>query len=307
MIEKKDSLRVAVLMGGLSSEREISLQSGKAVSAALAEKGWNVQEIDVSPQLPQHLIESQVDVAWIALHGLYGEDGCVQGLLEVMGIPYTGSNVQACAVSMDKISTKNILQKSAVCLIPDLVLQRNEQIPANFYPCVLKDPTGGSSIGIWICHTEEDFLAALEESDASTFLVEKYIQGEEITVAVFNGTPYPVVSIRPKVEFFDLEAKYTKGMTDYIVPSPLEASLCLNAQEQAVEAYQRLGMSGIARADFIVTPQGEIYFLEINASPGMTATSLSPMAAQAVGISFPDLVEKILLQAQCSLQPFPSR
>ena len=138
MIEKKDSLRVVVLMGGLSSEREISLQSGKAVAQALIEKGWSVQEIDVSRQLPQQLIAAKADVAWIALHGLYGEDGCVQGLLEVMGIPYTGSNVQACAVSMDKIATKNILEKSKVKLIPDLVLEREDTVPADFYPCVLK-------------------------------------------------------------------------------------------------------------------------------------------------------------------------
>ncbi|MEC7985213.1 MAG: D-alanine--D-alanine ligase [Myxococcota bacterium] len=306
MLEKKDSLRVAVLMGGLSSEREISLQSGKAVAQALAANGWNVQEIDVSPDLPRQLIDLKIDVAWIALHGLYGEDGCVQGLLEVMGIPYTGSNVQACAISMDKISTKMVLKQSDVRLIPDFVMKRGESIPTDFYPCVLKDPTGGSSIGVWICHTEEDAASGLRESETETFLVEKYIQGEEITVAVFDGVPYPVVSIRPKVEFFDLAAKYTKGMTDYIVPSPLPESICIDAQKQAVEAYQKLGMSGIARADFIVTAEGKTYFLEINASPGMTATSLSPMAAQAVGISFPDLVEKILLQARCSLQPVSS-
>ena len=135
------------------------------------------------------------------------------------------------------------------------------------------------------------------------FILEQFIEGEEITVAVFEGEAYPVVSIRPKEGFFDLEAKYTKGMTEYIVPSPLSDAICTNAQRQAVVAYETIAMSGIARADFIVTKEGEVFFLEINASPGMTATSLSPMAAQAVGISFPELVEKILLTAHCNRTP----
>jgi D-alanine-D-alanine ligase len=287
-------------MGGLSSERKISMDSGTAVAEALRTRGWNVIEIDVDHQLPEKMKVERIDVAWNALHGIYGEDGCVQGLLEMMNIPYTGSSVQSCAISMDKRATKLMLNDTVVNLIPDRMVRHGEEVEDKWFPCVLKDPVGGSSIGVWICHTPKDLKTAYTQSDTEMFLLERYIQGEEITVAVFIDQAYPVVSIRPKEGFFDLEAKYTKGKTEYLVPSPLSQEICINAQEQAVEAYHKLNMSGIARADFIVTTQGEIFFLEINASPGMTATSLSPMAAQAVGISFPELVEQILHTAKCS-------
>ena len=299
----KEETTVGVLMGGLSSERAISIKSGRAVLKALQERGWNAVEIDVTSQLAHTLIENNIDIAWNALHGIYGEDGCVQGVLEVMGIPYTGSSVQACAISMDKRVTKVMLQDTLVNRIPDCVLKHGEMPSKEWYPCVLKDPLGGSSIGVWICHSEEDLRTAYTQTNSTQFLLEKFIEGEEITVAVFEGDAYPVVSIRPKEGFFDLEAKYTKGKTEYIVPSPLSDAICANAQTQAIEAYNTVGMSGIARADFIVTQKEEVYFLEINASPGMTATSLSPMAAQAVGISFPELVEKVLHTAQCSRTP----
>ena len=299
----KEEITVGVLMGGLSSERAISIKSGRAVLKALQERGWNAVEIDVTSQLAHTLVAHKIDVAWNALHGIYGEDGCVQGLLEVMGIPYTGSSVQACAVSMDKRSTKMMLQDTLVNRIPDCVLQHGEEPSQDWYPCVLKDPIGGSSIGVWICHNENDLRNAYTQTDSPIFLLEKFIEGEEITVAVFEGEAYPVVSIRPKEGFFDLEAKYTKGKTEYIVPSPLSDEICTNAQTQAIAAYNTIGMSGIARADFIVTQAGDVYFLEINASPGMTETSLSPMAAQAVGISFPELVEKVLHTAHCSRTP----
>ena len=304
MLEQKNSLRIGVLMGGLSPEKDISRKSGKAVAQALRSRGWNVIDIDVTKNLPTQLLEEKIDVAWIALHGVYGEDGCVQGVLELMGIPYTGSNVQACAISMDKEATKKMLRKSKVQLIPDRIIRRGEQVSPDLFPCVFKDPLGGSSIGVWICHNTADVQKAYQESTIEFFLVEDYIQGEEITVAVYNRHAFPVVSIRPKEGFFDLEAKYTKGKTEYLVPSPLSNEICLYAQEQAIEAYSHLKMSGIARADFIVDKENRVYFLEINASPGMTETSLSPMAAQADGISFDELVERILLDAKCSQTPF---
>ena len=302
-MHKKEEIKVGVLMGGLSSERAISIKSGQAVLKALRERGWNAVEVDVTSRLAHTLIEHDIDVAWNALHGIYGEDGCVQGLLEVMGIPYTGSSVKACAISMDKRSTKIMLRGTMVNGIPDCVLNHGEEPTEDWYPCVLKDPLGGSSIGVWICRNADELHNAYTQTDSAVFLLEKFIQGEEITVAVFEGQAYPVVSIRPKEGFFDLAAKYTKGKTEYIVPSPLSNEICKNAQLQAVEAYNTIGMSGIARADFIVTQKGEVYFLEINASPGMTATSLSPMAAQAVGISFPELVEKVLHSAHCNRTP----
>ena len=208
---------------------------------------------------------------------------------------------------MDKEATKRMLQKSKVQLIPDRIIQRDELVHEDIFPCVFKDPLGGSSIGVWICHTQADVQKAYQESTIDAFLVEDYIQGEEITVAVYNDHAFPVVSIRPKQGFFDLEAKYTKGKTDYLVPSPLSSEICSYAQEQAIEAYKNLKMSGIARADFIVDSENKVYFLEINASPGMTETSLSPMAAQADGISFGELVERILLDAKCAQTPLKKK
>ena len=294
--------KIGVLYGGMSTERSISLKSGKAVYQALLSRGWNAVLIDVDSQLPQKLIEQKIDIAWIALHGIFGEDGCVQGLLEVMNIPYTGSGVQACAVSMDKIASKKMLKDSAVQLIADQVLTQGQseiQLPL---PVVVKDPLGGSSIGVWICHTQEQLDEALQACTSSNVLIEEYIAGEEITVAVLNGVALPVVAIRPKTAFFDLEAKYTEGKTDYLVPAPIPEAIAKQAQDQALVAYNLLQMQGIARADFIIAKDGTIRFLEINACPGMTATSLSPMAAQAVGISFPELVEKLLLHASLEKQ-----
>ena len=178
------------------------MPSGRAVVKALQQRGWNAVEIDVTSQLAHTIIAHNIDVAWNALHGIYGEDGCVQGLLEVMGIPYTGSSVQACAISMDKRSTKIMLQNTIVNRIPDCVLKHGEEPSQEWYPCVLKDPLGGSSIGVWICHNEDDLRKAYTQTDSTLFLLEKFIEGEEITVALFEGEAYPVVSIRPKEGFF---------------------------------------------------------------------------------------------------------
>jgi D-alanine-D-alanine ligase len=291
---------IGVLMGGMSSEREISIASGKAVARGLRKNGWKVVEIDVGPDLPGQLLSNGIGIGWIALHGRFGEDGCVQGLLEVMRIPYTGSGVQACAISMDKIATKRALAGQGVRLPADTVLRRGEAAGEVTLPVVVKDPSGGSSIGVWICRTEGELKNALGQCESEEILLEEYVEGEEITVAVLDGEALPVVAIRPKGDFFNLEAKYTKGETDYFVPAPISDEIALDAQLQAVESYRNLKMGGIARADFIVPKDGKPRFLEINACPGMTETSLSPMAANAVGITFEDLVERILMTAKYS-------
>lgn len=302
------SQRIGVLMGGMSSERAISLKSGHAVAEALRSRGHDVVEIDVGPDLPEKLRTHQIDVAWIALHGAFGEDGCVQGLLEVMRIPYTGSGVQASAAAMDKIMTKRLLVGSGVQLPGDHVWRPGQPVPDVALPVVVKTPEGGSTIGIYMCDTQaalEEALRACQQWGEAV-LIEQKITGEEITVAVLSGRALPVVSIRPREGFFDFEAKYTKGQTDYLVPSPLPDHITKNAQEQAVTAYQALGLRGISRADFIVDSAGTPWFLEINTIPGMTATSLSPMSAGAQGISFAELVEELLhgatLQRAVSLQ-----
>lgn len=292
---------VGVLMGGMSSERPISLKSGGAVAKALRNRGYNVVEIDVGPDTPAQLIEHGVDVAWLALHGSFGEDGCIQGLLEIMRIPYTGSGVRASAIAMDKIATKRLLRGSIVQMPSDTVWKRGDPTPSNIgFPVVTKTPNGGSTIGIHICETEAELESALSDCAQfeDTVLLEQYIQGTEITVAVLDGSAMPVVEIRPLTGTFDFEAKYTKGQTEYLVPAPIDPVVAATAQAAAEVAYTSLGITGVARADFIVDEQGIPWFLEINTIPGMTETSLTPMAAGATGIPFEELVEMNLKAAQ---------
>lgn len=294
--------RVAVLLGGMSTERKVSLKSGKAVAEALRSRGYDVVEIDVGPDAPERLRAERVDVAWIALHGAFGEDGCVQGLLEVMRIPYTGSGVRGSAVAMDKIATKRLLRGSGVPMAADAVWRADEPLPEEPFPgqprlpMVVKTPQGGSTIGTFVCRDDAQLEAALVAAAemGDDVLLEQFIAGEEITVAVLEGVALPVVAIRPVDGFFDYDAKYTVGRTEYLVPAPIDPAVAKAAQGHAVVAYQSLGLSGVARADFIVDANGVAWFLEINTLPGMTATSLSPMAAGAVGMSFPDLVERLL-------------
>jgi D-alanine-D-alanine ligase len=281
-------------MGGMSTERAISLKSGAAVAGALRSRGHDVVEIDVGPDLPARLRAEGVQVAWLALHGAFGEDGCVQGLLEIMRIPYTGSGVRGSAIAMDKIATKRLLKDTGVHLPMDAVWRRGEPLPAGLrYPVVAKAPDGGSTIGIAICHSEAELLIALADTEVfeGDVLLEDFIAGEEITVALLDGDPQPVVSIRPVEGHFDFEAKYTKGQTEYLVPAPIEPAVAATAQAHAAIAFRAIGLAGVCRADFIVDESGTPWFLEINTIPGMTATSLTPMAASAAGISFEDLVE----------------
>ena len=301
----KEISRIGVLMGGLSAEREISLKSGRAVAAALKSRDWNVIEIDVGSDLAQQLTEQQITHAWLALHGQFGEDGCVQGLLELMQIPYTGSGVRACAISMDKYQTKELLRNTDVILAKDKSIRHASEGTDFPVPCVVKDPTGGSSIGVWMCETAEARDSAIEAclKQSQTALLEEWIVGDEITVAVLAGQALPVILIKPHNAFFDLDAKYTKGKTDYLVPAPIPENIAQHAQRQAVLAYHRIGMRGIARADFLISSAQQPVFLEINAIPGMTQTSLSPMAANAVGTTFEALVEQILKGAQLENRP----
>jgi D-alanine-D-alanine ligase len=293
--------KIGVLMGGLSTERDISLKSGHAVAAALAERGHIVVEIDVGRDLPARLVQEQVDVAWIALHGRFGEDGCVQGLLEIMGIPYTGSGVRASAVAMDKIATKRALASvPGVTLAKDVVVSRGMPFPDDLpLPAVVKPAVGGSSIGIEIVYDRESLDRALDHALSldPVALVETYVEGDEITVAVLDGVALPVVRIVPLEGFFDLAAKYTKGRTRYEAPAPIAAHIAESAQRAAEAAYAAIGCSGLARADFKVNAAGIPVFLEINTLPGMTPTSLSPMAAGVDGISFGELCERILAGA----------
>jgi len=294
------SARVAVLLGGMSTERAISLKSGHAVAGALRARGWDVAEIDVGPDLPARLVASGADAAWLALHGAFGEDGAVQGLLEVMRLPYTGSGVLPSAVAMDKVTTKRLLAREGVRLPDDRVWRRGEPLPDDLaFPLMAKTPRGGSTLGVLPVDGPAALEGALVEllKFDEVVLLEQRITGDEITVAVYEGRALPVVAIRPHEGFFDFEAKYTKGRTDYIVPAPIAPAAAADATRQALAAWAALGLSGVARADFIVDADDRAWFLEVNTLPGMTATSLSPMAAGAVGLSFEDLVEGLLRSA----------
>jgi D-alanine-D-alanine ligase len=300
-------MRVGVLMGGLSTERAISLKSGRAVAEALRERGHDVVTIDVGRDLPERLRAEGVDVAWIALHGRFGEDGCVQGLLEVLGIPYTGSGVLASAVCMDKAATKRALRGvDGVVLAADVTLRRGEPIPEVPLPAVVKPAVGGSTLGIHKVADAAGARAAIAEALAldPTVVVEAFVAGPEVTVAVLDGVALPVVGIVPDEGFFDFEAKYTKGRTRYEVPATVPDDVQARARAAAETAYRALGCRGLARADFIVRDDGIPVFLEINTLPGMTPTSLSPMAASLVGISFGELCERVLATAH-RMEPEP--
>jgi D-alanine-D-alanine ligase len=303
-IEK--SQRIGVLMGGLSAEHDVSIKSGKAVLAALLERGWDAVAVMVDSELPVTLREQGIEVAWLALHGQFGEDGCVQGLLELMRIPYTGSGVLASATAMDKITTKRLLQDTVIPMPQDRVWRGGDPFPeAVRLPVVAKFPEGGSTLGLAICHDAGDLEKALLDLSklGGQVLLEQFVTGMEITVAVLDGHAFPSVGIVPASGTFDYEAKYVEGKTVYQVPAQVSSDVDRAARQYALVAYETLGLNGVARADFIVDAEGVPWFLEINTLPGMTSTSLSPMAASLEGMDFASLVEAILAGARCEKQP----
>ncbi len=295
--------QIGVLAGGWSAEREVSLRTGQAVLQALTASGYRAIMIDPDRQLPRQLLDAGIDVAFIALHGQGGEDGMVQGLLEVMQIPYTGSGVLASSMAMNKIITKQLLlyhelptpgfdYVKAGETITDL-LKRCRQLPA-----VVKPSCEGSTIGITIARhpdeLEEGIMAASKLNGA--VLVEDYIAGDELTVSVVNGRALPIIQIVPQGGFYDYQAKYASDSTRYLVPAPLEEAIAQQIQGVALRACRALGCRGAARVDFMLSA-GEFFCIEVNTIPGMTATSLLPKAAAAAGISFEQLVEMMLLDA----------
>lgn len=299
--------KVAVLMGGLSGEREVSLRSGRAVAEGLRRKGYDIVEIDVDSSLPEKLRAEKAEVAFIVLHGKYGEDGVVQGCLEMMQIPYTGSGLLSSAISMDKILCKRMLQERGFLTPAFSYFDKNYSSVQNFlenfsisYPVIVKPSREGSTLGITIVKNrselEKSISSALEFD--SRILVEEFIQGREVTAGILNGEPLPIIEVVPKSGFYDFHSKYTKGATEYLVPAPLSAALTKEIQTITSEIYQELGCEGVARADYMIDSSERIFFLEINTIPGMTETSLIPKAAAEQKISFEDLVEKILDSAR---------
>ena len=295
--------RVAVLFGGKSAEREVSIKSGSAVLAALLRQGVDATAFDPAHQALSSLQE--YDRVFIALHGRYGEDGTIQGALELMGIPYTGSNVMASSVGMDKWRTK-LLWRALNIATPDFAVVNAQSHFAAIeqtlgLPLFVKPANEGSSIGISKVKKVGDLRAAYELAAKADPLViaEKFIGGGEYTVGILGDKALPIVKIVPQNEFYDFDAKYLRDDTQYICPCGLSAEKELQIQQEALHAFKAIGCEGWGRVDFLmddkeINKQQQHYFLELNTSPGMTDHSLVPMAAKAAGISFDELVIRIL-------------
>ena len=298
--------RVALLAGGTSGEREISLASGEGARKALEEAGFSVEWIDPAKTDDlKRLIDEEFDVAFMCLHGKMGEDGTVQGMLETFGIPYTCSGVLSSAIAMDKAKSKVFYTLAGVPTPTSVTLQRNEPYDLDAIkkeigiPCVVKPATEGSALGVEIIEDEgvlEWALKRVFEIDDQV-LVESFIGGTEITVAVLgNDDPIalPIIKIVPMGEFYDFESKYEPGGSQHICPAPLDEALTAEIQDYSIRAHQALGCRGVSRSDFIIDETGKPWILETNTIPGMTATSLLPDAARAAGISFPELCTKLI-------------
>ncbi|MBI5417224.1 D-alanine--D-alanine ligase [Candidatus Poribacteria bacterium] len=293
--------KIAVIMGGNSSEREISLLTGKAIANALKSKGYKVVCMNLDADLPENLKKENIQIAFNALHGPGGEDGCVQGMLDILGVKYTGSGVMASALAMNKIMAKRIFIASALPTPVYQIINKNQKkykITLNF-PIVVKPSSQGSACGVNIVSNNKELKDALNcafklDDEA---LLEKYIPGRELTVAVLGDKVLPIVEIVPNKKFYDYEAKYTMGMSKHIVPAKLSKELTKKIQKIAYEAHKSLGCMDYSRVDIRLNEKNEPYILEVNTLPGMTDLSLFPDAARSAGISFPDLIEKILKMA----------
>jgi D-alanine-D-alanine ligase len=307
IIEFYKTKNIAVLMGGLSSEREVSIRSGENVYNALVNLGFKVTKMDVDANIARKLIKDNIDVAVIMLHGKYGEDGVIQGVLELLGIPYTGCDVLTSAIGMNKIITKELLKAKGIPVADYVVLDPSNpdksfnDILSLGLPVVLKPVDEGSSVGVEIIREEDQLKGKLRNylrRHPNSF-AEKAIIGTEITIGVIgdqkNITILPIMELRPKKEFYDYEAKYTKGMTDFVIP----AEISKEQEEKVIEytkiAFKTLNCRGVVRFDAIISKDdGLPYFLEVNTIPGMTETSDIPAMAKAAGMSFEEVVLKLL-------------
>jgi len=326
-------MKIAVLLGGASAERDVSLASGLAVVRALRERGHVVHTVDTargyipetgeSELLPQGVRSTppddlaavlpptdlpaipqlrNSDVAFLALHGGIGEDGRLQTLLELHGIPYTGSGPLGSGIAMDKDVSKRLIRDAGIptapwriARAPDFSYDADVIEDLISFPCIVKPSRQGSSVGLTIVDTAAKLAPAIEDAAAydSEVMIERFVRGRELTVSIVGDTPLPPVEIRPRKGLYDYEAKYTAGMTEYICPAPLEGELTAQAQLYALRAFRVLKLRGYGRIDFILAGD-QLFCLEANTLPGMTATSLLPKAAQQAGIPFPDLCERIV-------------
>jgi len=299
------SRKIGVLLGGLSSEREVSLRTGEAVLAALVERGHDAIPIYVDRDIDVALRQEKIDVAFIALHGRWGEDGSIQGMLEMLGIPYTGCDVLASALAMHKGKAKEMFRLHNLPTPAYYSLTAGdavdlEGVHGDFgFPCVVKPIREGSSVGVTICATMAELGPAVEKALRfdDEILVERFIIGKEVSVAIVDDRAIGAVEIAPRAGFYDYANKYTKGATEYFVPPRLSPERYRGILAQAQRAHVALGCRGTTRVDMMVSDSGNEFILEVNTVPGLTPTSLLPKIAEAAGISFGELCESMLAGA----------
>lgn len=294
-------MKVAVLLGGKSAERKISLTTGKAIADALRSNGHEVEEIDVVDGFAARLLSFAPEAAFLALHGRWGEDGTIQGMLEMLSIPYTGSGVAASALAMDKGLSKALFGLKGV-KTPLYQILGPENAASEItipVPYVVKPPKEGSTIGITIVRSVAEGPPALEEARkfGSETLIEQFVEARELTVGVLDSVPLPIVEIAPESGFYDYTSKYTPGRTRYTCPAELTPEEAAKVSEAGAAAYRALGCDGAARVDVLLDRDGIPWVIEVNTIPGMTPTSLLPKAAAAAGMTFGELVEKMLSNA----------
>ncbi len=294
--------KIAVLLGGRSAEREVSLKTGEAIYGALKARGYNTVKIDAAGDVWNKLEAERPDKVFLALHGRYGEDGTVQGLLELMDIPYTGSGVTASAVAIDKVLTKDIFRQRGIPVAADY----QPEGPVT-YPVIVKPSREGSTIGVTVVKDASGLQKALKEARRfdDSCMIEEFVEGRLLTIAVIGkpAVSLPIVEVRAHGGFYDYQAKYTPGMTDYFCPAELDPKITKTLRDMAVQAHEALGCEDVSRVDFILQENGRYVCLEVNTMPGMTATSLVPKAAAADGLPFEELVDRILKGAALKLKP----
>jgi len=308
---KLKNKRIAVIMGGRSGERDVSLRSGKRVHDSLNSQGFKAIALDADEKLIDNLKRNKIDIAYIMLHGKFGEDGTVQGLLEHFSIPYTGSKVLASALAMNKVASKRIFEAVGIttpkyCVIDnDIPIKRQcEKIRRVFpFPLVVKPVSEGSSLGISIIKDEEELEKTVSETvdKFSNVFIEEYIKGKEVTVGIIgkgsDTAALPILELKPKAEFYDYKAKYTEGGTEFVLPAKLPKDLYKHVQDTALAAHRALGCYGVSRVDIIISGSHTPFVHEANTIPGMTDRSDLPAEAECAGISFDELVVKILESA----------
>jgi D-alanine-D-alanine ligase len=298
--------KIGVLLGGLSGERDISVRTGEAILSSLRGKGYDATAVFVDRDIDLVLRQSQIDVAFLALHGRYGEDGCIQGLLEVLGIPYTGSGVMASALAMNKAKAKEIFRLHNLPTAPSYISEADsgDDVIENHgsfgFPVVVKPVGEGSSLGVRVARDELELESAIEEALRfdDDVIVERYIDGKEISVAVLDGKPLGAIEIVPRRGFYDFQNKYGTGRADYHFPARLSPERYRSVLRLAALAHDALGCEGASRVDLIASERGNEVLLEVNTLPGLTPTSLLPRIAHGAGMGFEDLLEEILKGAR---------